>query len=308
MSLQISPERYDELANNAISKMRSPLYMQIICVDVTNKCDLACSNCTRLLQNQEKKWEMSPENFRIALRSLKNFKGIIAMIGGNPCVHTKFAELCKIFQEEIPDQRQRGLWTNNIFKHSEIIEETFGGLNLNPHNMDRAIGALKLLYDKMVIQRGYNGGFYVGHSHHAPILTAVKDLYEPEQMWDKIASCDVNREWSASIVQNNGNLRAYFCEVAASFDLARGEDHGLPVTEDWWVRPITDFSSQIKKFCPGCGVSARLKGHMDHEETDTYTESNRDIAEKSQTLRNRKIVKLETVTLLDHKVTKYYSN
>lgn len=307
MSTQTNTETSDELANIAISKMRSPLHMQIICVDVTNKCDLACSNCTRLLQNQKERWEMTPENFRLALQSLKNFRGIIAMIGGNPCVHTKFAELCKIFQEEIPDQRQRGLWTNNIFKHNDIIEETFGGLNLNPHNMERAIGGLKALYDKMVTQRGFNGGFYVGHSHHAPILTAVKDLYGPKEMWEKISSCDVNREWSASIVQNKGNLRAYFCEVAASFDLARGTDSGLPVTLDWWQKPMLDFGGQVKKFCPGCGVSARLKGHFDHEEIDTYTESNKDIAEQSQTLRNRKIVKLETISHLEHKVTKYYN-
>lgn len=307
MTNNITSEEYEAYADATIARMRSPLHMHIICVDVTNKCDLACSNCTRLLQNQKERWEMTPENFRLALQSLKNFRGIIAMIGGNPCVHSKFAELCKIFQEEVPDQRQRGLWTNNIFKHKDIVEETFGGFNLNPHNMERAIGGLKALYDKMVIQRGFNGGFYVGHSHHAPILTAVKDLYAPKEMWEKIATCDVNREWSASIVQNKGELRAYFCEVAASFDLARGTDNGLPVTPDWWQKPMADFSSQVKKFCPGCGVSARLKGHFDHEETDTYTESNRDIAEQAQTLRNRKIVKLETINQLDHKVTKYYN-
>ena len=293
-------------ADIAIGKMRSPESMHIVCVDVTNKCDLACSNCTRLLANQEAKWEMSVENFRLALQSLKNYKGIIAMIGGNPCVHTKFEELCQVFREEIPNQFQRGLWTNNYFKHREVIEKTFGALNLNPHNMERANEKLKDLHNVMINQRGFNGGYYVGNSHHAPLLTAVKDLYPEKEMWDKISRCDINKDWSASIIQNKGQLRAYFCEVAASFDLARGEDHGHPVVLDWWKKPISAFSDQVKHFCTGCGVPARLRGHMDNEETDTYTKSNADIAQKSL-VRGRKIQLLDVEKKLEHKVTEYFA-
>lgn len=293
-------------ADIAIGKMRGPEKMQIICVDVTNKCDLSCSNCTRLLKNQESFWEMTSDNFRLALQSLKNYQGIIAMIGGNPCVHTQFEKLCEIFREEIPNQFQRGLWTNNYFKHREVIEKTFGALNLNPHNVERANKPLKDLYKKMVEERGFNGGFYEKNSHHAPLLTAVKDLYPEKEMWDRISRCDINREWSASIVQNSGKLRAYFCEVAASFDLARGTDHGHEVVLDWWKRPITTFSDQIKHFCTGCGVPARLKGSMDYEETDTYTKSNADLAEKSQRLKNRKIKLLESEDGLHHRVTEYF--
>jgi organic radical activating enzyme len=294
-------------ADIAIGKMRSPEHMHIICVDVTNKCDLACSNCTRLLKNQDSLWEMTPENFRLALRSLKDFKGIIAMIGGNPCVHTQFERLCEVFCEEIPNQHQRGLWTNNYFKHREVIEKTFGGLNLNPHNEERANEKLKDLHNVMVNQRGFNGGYYAGNSRHAPLLTAVKDLYPEKEMWEKIAGCDVNREWSASIVQNNGNLRAYFCEVAASFDLARGTDNGHPVVEGWWKRPIREFEGQIKHFCTGCGVPARLRGSMDNEQIDTYTKSNADLALKSAQQKGRKIKLLDSDEALDHKVTEYFS-
>jgi hypothetical protein len=158
----------------------------------------------------------------------------------------------------------------------------------------------------MVEERGFNGGFYEKNSHHAPLLTAVKDLYPEKEMWDRISRCDINREWSASIVQNNGKLRAYFCEVAASFDLARGTDHGHEVILDWWKKPITAFSDQIKHFCTGCGVPARLKGNMDYEETDTYTKSNADLAEKSQKLKNRKIKLLESEDGLHHRVTEYF--
>ena len=293
-------------ADIAIGKMRSPESMHIVCVDVTNKCDLACSNCTRLLANQETKWEMSVENFRLALQSLKNYGGIIAMIGGNPCVHTKFAELCQVFREEIPNQFQRGIWTNNYFKHREVIEQTFGALNLNPHNMERANDKLKDLHDVMVKQKGFHGGYYVGNSHHAPLLTAIKDLYPEKEMWDKISRCDINKDWSASIIENKGQLRAYFCEVAASFDLARGEDHGHPVVLDWWKKPISAFSDQVKHFCTGCGVPARLRGNMDNEEIDTYTKSNADIAQKSLA-KGRKIQLLDVENKLNHKVTEYFA-
>lgn len=294
-------------ADIAIGQMRAPVDMQIICVDVTNKCDLACSNCTRLLANQDGLWEMTPENFRLALQSLKNYKGIIAMIGGNPCMHSKFPELCRIFREEVPNQYQRGLWTNNYFKHRAVIEETFGALNLNPHNEERANAPLQDLYNTMVLKRGFNGGYYTGSSDHAPLLTAVKDIYGEAEMWEKIAGCDINREWSAAIVQNKGRLRAYFCEVAAAFDLARGTDMGMEVTLDWWKKPIAEFGGQIKTFCPGCGAPARIKGHLDHEETDTYTESNADIARKKP---KRKVIFLDIDARQDlgHKVTKYASD
>lgn len=266
-------------ADEAIKKMRSPNKMHIICIDVTNKCDLACSNCTRLLENQTEYWDMTPENFRAALRSLKGYWGVIAMIGGNPCMHPKFKELCQIFVEEVPNRMQRGLWTNNFFKHKDLCIETFGTFNLNSHGAERAEGPLEELSQRARA----NGSLvwnYRGNSQHAPILTAIKDLYSEKVMWEMIPECDINREWSASIVQLNGDLRAYFCEVAASFDLARGTDNGHPVVEGWWKKPIEDFSDQIKHFCPGCGVAAKQKPVLDSEEMDCVTESNADLVKK----------------------------
>ena len=174
---------------------------------------------------------------------------MIAMIGGNPCMHKDFPELCRIFAEEVPVKRQRGLWSNNVFDHQELIRDTFGFLNLNPHNDARSIESLEKLKELIPAIR-----FYTGNSHHAPLMTAMRDLYPDEdEMWEKIEGCDINREWSASIVQNKGELRAYFCEVAASFDLARGGVHGAPVTEGWWKKGVADYADQVKRFCPGCG-------------------------------------------------------
>lgn len=294
------------IADAAIARMRGPRNMHIICIDVTNKCDLACSNCTRLLENQDHFWEITPDNFRLALRSLKGYWGVIAMIGGNPCMHRNFEELCRIFEEEVPNKLQRGLWTNNYFKHRELCEKTFGTFNLNSHGEQRAEQGLT----ELAAAARSSGGVawnYRGHSNHAPLLTAVKDLYPEQEMWDRISSCDINREWSASIVQNKGNLRVYFCEVAAAFDLARNTDHGMPVEEGWWNKHITDFSDQVKRFCPGCGVPAKQKGHEDHEEIDTYTDSNADLAVKSLANKNRKIIHLDAANKeeINKRVTLY---
>lgn len=269
----------------ALLSMRAPSQMKIICIDISNKCDLGCSNCTRLLVNQDKFWDMTPENFRLAVQSLKDYPGTIAIIGGNPCMHPKFAEICQIFAEEIPNKEQRGLWTNNVFKHADLAKETFGVFNLNPHNSKRGVASLEPLKQL--------GWYYEGHSDHSSLLAAVQDLYEPVEMWERIGRCDVNQFWSASIVQIHGSLKAYFCEVAASFDLARGGNHGMDVTPGWWKLPLKAFEKQVDRFCPGCGVPAKVKGHLDHEEIDTYSRTNADLAEKSVTNKKRKVVEVD---------------
>lgn len=303
MSLNKIEDWNTNLLNAAVDKMRPPLNMHIICIDITNKCDLKCSNCTRLLVNQEHLWEMSPENFRLACKSLKNYKGTIAIIGGNPCMHSKFAEICEIFVEEIPNKEQRGLWTNNAFKHIDLCVKTFGGFNLNPHNVKRGVSNLKTLYKKT----GKVGNLYKGNSHHSPLLTAGKDLFEETEMWEKISECDINKYWSGSIVVNNGKLRAYFCEVAAAFDIANNQDHGVEVTVDWWKRPMQDFTNQVASICPSCGVPASLKGSMDHEEIDQYTKSNEHLVDISS-IKKRKVVLVDRDYVqkrIDHDVTEY---
>jgi hypothetical protein len=276
--------------------------MHIICIDVTNKCDLGCSNCTRLLGQQTQLWEMTPENFRLSLQSLKGYWGVVAMIGGNPCMHSQFPELCRIFKEEFPEPLQRGLWTNNPFKHEELCIETFGTFNLNAHGEERAQAPLIRMTEAAREKQGI-AWTYLGHSVHAPLLTAIRDLYAEEEMWEKISQCDINREWSASIVQNaQGQLRAYFCEVAASFDLARGTDNGIEVYPGWWTRTANDFRDQIGHFCPGCGVAAKLKGRADSDETDDYTRSNAGIAKNNP---KRKVERVTHPNFEVRRVTDY---
>lgn len=270
--------------DRAIARMRSPSEMHIICIDITNRCDLKCSNCTRLLAQQPERWDMTPRNFRMAVRSLADFPGVIAVIGGNPCLHRQFPLLCNILEEEVPDRGRRGLWSNNLMGHEQIIADVFGFFNLNPHADERGMASMERLRALMPNIHRYSGA-----SRHSPILAAIMDVAETEEAgWDAISRCDINRNWSATITQNGGSLRAYFCEVAAAFDLARGQDHGAEVREGWWKRPLVDFTHQIKASCPGCGIPARLPARLDHEETDDYSATNARLARIST--RGRKML------------------
>ena len=289
------------ISSKYIDKMKPPYKMGIICIDITNKCDLACSNCTRLLANQDYFWDMTIDNFKKAVLSLQEYPGVVIVIGGNPCMHPKFDEISKLFRDLRPEKNKRGLWTNNFFKHEKISTEVYGIFNLNTHGDSRAIKSLKNFE--------FRGGYHPDNSHHSPILAAIKDLYkDKDEMWRIISNCDVNHNWSASIVENKGKLRAYFCEVAASFDLARGEDHGLEISDDWWNKDILDYKNQIEHFCPGCGVAAKLQGSLDKEEIDTYSLTNENLAIKSREKNGRHIIKinsLEEAKKLNNKVTNY---
>ena len=119
--------------------------------------------------------------------------------------------------------------------------------------------------------------------------------------------------YQSKLVGNNHTkqwkFKSVLLEVAASFDLARGTDYGFEVKPGWWRKNISDFEEQVLRFCPGCGVPARLKGHMDYEQIDTYTSTNIDIAKKS-TEKKRSVKELDpnSVEFQKHKVTEYSEN
>jgi hypothetical protein len=250
--------------------MKAPYEKGVIQIDVTNACDIYhCSNCTRMLQHHKNKFYMSVKNFRIAVESLREYPGVVGMFGGNPCVHPAFESLCDIMREVMPDKSRRGLWTNRIFYHGEIVRRTFGYQNLNVHQSAVAIAE---------IQAAMPGRKIWGTdspSMHAPILVAIKDII-PDKAARRsvIETCDINLKWSGCITQLphvNNELRCYFCEVAAAFDHVYQEDNGLPVTYGWWRRPIADYEHQIERWCNSCGVPLRMNGHLDVDITDDYS-------------------------------------
>src|SRR5678815_5557545 len=129
-------------------------------VIVTTACNLFnCSNCTQLLPFRKDATHMSPEVFREAVHSLRDWPGIVGIFGGNPCSHPKFPELMKILVEEIPDQKHRGLWSNNLMGHGALVREVFyphGRFNLNAHAVNQAAKQIEqFLPGKLIRSSGH---------------------------------------------------------------------------------------------------------------------------------------------------------
>lgn len=265
----------------------------IIQILVTRKCDLFhCSNCTQLLPFRTDAIEMSPDVFRSALRSLEGWPGVRAMFGGNPTTHSRFPELCQIMREEVPDQRQRGLWSNSLGKHGRVARETFyphGRLNLNAHGDEAAAAEIDRWMPGRLIP-----GSRTGTSHHAPILLDYRDYGVSEAEWEGLRErCPINLDWSAAIAERDGQPFAYFCEVCASLDGVRGENHGIPATPGWWRLKMDAFAHQVSGCCDrGCGVPLRRMGHLDRE--DVYDVSP---AWASLTVRGKRLAVVSHETL-----------
>ena len=101
-----------------------PTYRQpVIQIDITNACNLECSNCTRFVGHHKKPYLMDIEMVEKAILSLttpfstpwqdfpKGFSGQIGIMGGEPTIHSKFAEICKLMQTHVTREK-RSLWTD----------------------------------------------------------------------------------------------------------------------------------------------------------------------------------------------------
>lgn len=238
----------------------------IIQVVITRRCTLNCSNCTQLLPFRRDAPNMSPSVFRDAVRSLRDWPGIVGIFGGNPPCHPQFEELMATYCEEIPDQRHRGLWANDLLKHGELCRDVFyphGRFNLNAHADPRAAAEIERWLPGKLIPSSRRQP-----SRHGAILVDRKDYGLSDEEWVFLRErCDINRHWSAAIVERNQQAVAYFCEVAGALDGVRRENHGVPVEPGWWRWKMGRFESQVRQCCDrGCGVPLRLQGHVDREE------------------------------------------
>jgi hypothetical protein len=235
---------------------------------ITRACDIfTCTNCTQLLPFRSDALHMSTECFRNALRSLADWPGIVGIFGGNPCCHPRFAELMKILMEEIPVQRHRGIWTNNLLKHGALVREVFyphGRFNLNAHADPAAAADIeRWLPGKLIPKTDRDPAW------HAAMLADYRDFGMSEEQWIAAReACDINQKWSAAIAERDGQPYAYFCEVAASLDGVRGENHGIPANPGWWQSRMDTYKHQVRECCDrGCGVPLRFRGHLDRAAT-----------------------------------------
>lgn len=241
---------------------------------ITRSCSLfKCSNCTQLLPFRKDETHMSPDVFRLALRSLEGWPGIRGIFGGNPPNHPKFADLMQILVEEVPDQRHRGIWTNDVLKHGDLIREVFyphGWFNCNAHADEEAAKRFDKHLPGKIIETSRSR-----HSWHSQVIGDYADWNIPESEWVKAREkCDINQDWSAAIMERDGKPYAYFCEVAGAIDGMRGENNGIEAVPGWWAWKMDKFGDQVKKCCDhNCVVPLRRLGHLDRDDTYDYTPS-----------------------------------
>lgn len=234
---------------------------RVLQVKVINSCDLDCQNCSvavGIAKKLKRQFRMTPDQFREALRSLRGFPGVIGMFGGNPCIHPEFEELCRIFREEVPNQDQRGLWSNRLFGHGAVCRETFGPYcNLNVHGSREAWDEIRRDWpEARPIPAGLSEP-----STHGPIFGSMRDLdITDNQMWELIGKCYVNQTWSAEITVVDGQLLGYFCEIAATMaELENDSSEGTAIVPGWWSYGMPAFADQVRKYCTRCLIPMNPK-------------------------------------------------
>ena len=242
-----------------------PIYeVKTIQIEITNACNLTCANCTRFVGHHRKPFYMDIETVKKAIGSLEGYSYGIGLMGGEPTIHPQFREICKIYQEMIPDKRRRQFWTNGCKweEYEDIINETF--------------------YPEQML---YNDHKDPNEGAHQPILIAAKDVVEDEElMWQLIDKCWIQKRWSASITPKG----AFFCEVAAAQDHLFDGPGGYPVEKGWWKKEPSEFQDQVSRYCSNCSAAIPMPRPSSHEESDLISKSNAVRLEKANSPKYRK--------------------
>jgi len=247
--------------------MKSPADMKIIQIDITNACPKRCSNCTRFCGHHKEPFFMDFETFKQAVDSMKGFKGIVGIMGGEPTIHPEFERFVEYYRDNwgyddfstasyqpqssfvnhilanvynVNYSNQRGLWTSvtpRYYRHFELIQDTFGYQLVNDHTHS---------------------------SMHETLMVTRKELGVPDDEWIKMRdSCWIQNLWSASITPKG----AFFCEVAAAMDATLDGPGGWKIEPGWWKRKPADFGEQLN-WCEMCSACLPMPSRDANEETD----------------------------------------
>jgi hypothetical protein len=216
-----------------------PIYENtVIQIDVTNACHLSCRHCTRHVGHHRKPFFMDLDTVRRAILSLDGFPGRVGIMGGEPTLHPRFADICALVRELIPDRRRREFWTAGFRwgEHKATIYETFDSdrINYNDH----------VAYD----------------GKHTPLLVAIEEVVDDlELRAELIENCSFQTHWSASITPKG----AFFCEIAASLDWLMDGPGGYPIEPGWWRKTPADFKDQVDRYCGQCSGAIPMPAYSD---------------------------------------------
>jgi Radical SAM superfamily len=254
----------------------------VIQILITRTCNLSCFGCTQGSNLGGKPMIMTPDQFEIAVKSLKGFHGVTGIFGGNPATSPHFVEICSILRKHVP-REQRGLWCNDPVneENARAMRETFNPRvsNLNCHLVSGAMDRFKKWWPESM-------PFGVDRdSRHAPVFLAMRDVIPDEgARWDLISRCTINQHWSALVGVFRGQVRAWFCEVAGAQAMLHENEPDYPDTgvrlnedgsyeydgdvyvqrspEPWYKLPMTAFKKQVRKHCHECAVPLNGYGEL----------------------------------------------
>jgi hypothetical protein len=249
----------------------------------------ACSNCTRLLGHEKKRYIMTPEQFKDCVFVARDFiydspacpqgrtNKVLGIFGGEPLLSPFLPEYVDILIELVPEPQHRGLWTSvdwTVYNHARY-------------------GDAKPWVDRLLAGQGYlNWNMHTEDQkcEHHPVLLSIGDVIKDEkEKWRLISQCWLNRDWSAAYALDaNGEPKFYFCEIASSFDRVMRLGIGLPVEKNvwnhdlWFVEnndgvqvPAGAYAHQIFSACGRCGQPLPLRaGRRDLDNIDDISPTN----------------------------------
>lgn len=248
--------------------MRSPKYMKVIQIDITNACVLACANCTRMCGHHEKTFMMEFETFKRAVDSLDGYKGTIGVIGGEPTLHPEFERFARYLQSKYPHLYGDDIDTNLLhpvtdymktiqdlgLKHTINNKGDCGDNAMVPSPGLFSVAGSTYLKHFEVIQDTFKRQGLNDHSnemYHQPAMVARKDLGISDEDWIPMRdNCWLQNNWSAGITPKG----AFFCEIAGTLDMLFDGPGGWPLEQDWWKKEPEEFGDQLQ-WCEMCGFA-----------------------------------------------------
>lgn len=265
--------------------MRSPADMQTIQIDITNACNLQCSNCTRFCGNHKKPFFMDFDTFKRAVDSLDGYNGVIGVMGGEPTLHPEFERFVLYIREKFGGHKgvNRMIYPQREFIkeirrrefESHVLREGEDGTGAG-----KACGNFKMcgpgLWSNMgdtypkyyeLINDSFDVQFlndHINESYHQPGLISRKDLGISDEEWIPLRdACWMQNEWSATITPKG----AFFCEIAGALDMLFDGPGGWAIEPGWWKRKPEEFGDQLH-WCEICGFALKTFMRDAKEEVD----------------------------------------
>lgn len=297
--------------------MRSPAEMEFIQIDITNACNMRCSNCTRFCGNHEKVFFMDFDTFKRAVDSMEGFDGVVGLIGGEPTLHYDFERFAKYMKEKFgkPSGGDAMLYPQKDFIHSihrrefasEVVRKrSDGSCYMKKHGAglwSNMSAGYRRHYE--VIQDTFSVEYLNDHlnpSYHQPGLFSRKDLGIPDEEWFRLRDrCWIQNTWSATITPKG----AFFCEIAGALDMLFDGPGGWKIESGWWKRKPEDFADQLH-WCEICGfaLEGRTFTRDSQEEIDDVSPTVYEILKNTGSPKLKKgdinLVKIEDGTIVEN--------